>query len=171
MHILTHVDTRCQNTLAERTGFEPADQFPGHRFSKPALSTTQPPLRASTAKNTISVGTGKPCGPTDRRAEADSGARPAMVQRDLDDLERDQQTGKIRSPPSASVVRNAAPGSPFADGDVAPCPYADAGQYGNVDDAGTWWTAAHGTTTSLASCPLCVDTPAPTGCGQQGAIY
>lgn len=29
---------------AERTGFEPADQFPGHRFSKPALSTTQPPL-------------------------------------------------------------------------------------------------------------------------------
>ena len=30
---------------AERTGFEPADQFPGHRFSKPALSTTQPPLR------------------------------------------------------------------------------------------------------------------------------
>jgi hypothetical protein len=33
-----------QNTLAERTGFEPADQFPGHRFSKPTLSTTQPPL-------------------------------------------------------------------------------------------------------------------------------
>ena len=32
---------------AERTGFEPADQFPGHRFSKPALSTTQPPLRES----------------------------------------------------------------------------------------------------------------------------
>ena len=31
--------------LAERTGFEPADQFPGHRFSKPALSTTQPPLQ------------------------------------------------------------------------------------------------------------------------------
>jgi hypothetical protein len=29
----------------ERTGFEPADQFPGHRFSKPALSTTQPPLQ------------------------------------------------------------------------------------------------------------------------------
>ena len=31
---------------AERTGFEPADQFPGHRFSKPALSTTQPPLQS-----------------------------------------------------------------------------------------------------------------------------
>jgi hypothetical protein len=31
----------------ERTGFEPADQgIPGHRFSKPALSTTQPPLRS-----------------------------------------------------------------------------------------------------------------------------
>ncbi len=30
---------------AERTGFEPADQLPGHGFSKPALSTTQPPLR------------------------------------------------------------------------------------------------------------------------------
>jgi len=29
---------------AERTGFEPADQLPGHGFSKPALSTTQPPL-------------------------------------------------------------------------------------------------------------------------------
>ena len=29
---------------AERTGFEPADRLPGHRFSKPALSTTQPPL-------------------------------------------------------------------------------------------------------------------------------
>ena len=32
---------------AERTGFEPADQFPGHRFSKPTLSTTQPPLLTS----------------------------------------------------------------------------------------------------------------------------
>ena len=31
--------------VAERTGFEPADQFPGHGFSKPALSTTQPPLQ------------------------------------------------------------------------------------------------------------------------------
>ncbi len=30
---------------AERTGFEPADQLPGHGFSKPALSTTQPPLQ------------------------------------------------------------------------------------------------------------------------------
>ena len=30
---------------AERTGFEPAVQLPGHGFSKPALSTTQPPLR------------------------------------------------------------------------------------------------------------------------------
>ena len=36
---------RALQTKAERTGFEPADQFPGHRFSKPALSTTQPPLR------------------------------------------------------------------------------------------------------------------------------
>jgi len=26
-----------RNDLAERTGFEPADQFPGHGFSKPAL--------------------------------------------------------------------------------------------------------------------------------------
>ena len=34
-----------QESLAERTGFEPADQFPGHGFSKPALSTTQPPLQ------------------------------------------------------------------------------------------------------------------------------
>ena len=33
-----------QQHLAERTGFEPADQLPGHGFSKPALSTTQPPL-------------------------------------------------------------------------------------------------------------------------------
>jgi len=39
---ITH---NLQNTSAERTGFEPADQFPGHRFSKPALSTTQPPLQ------------------------------------------------------------------------------------------------------------------------------
>ena len=30
--------------LAERTGFEPADHLRGHGFSKPALSTTQPPL-------------------------------------------------------------------------------------------------------------------------------
>ena len=35
-----------QESLAERTGFEPADQSPGHRFSKPALSTTQPPLQS-----------------------------------------------------------------------------------------------------------------------------
>ncbi len=34
---------------AERTGFEPADQLPGHGFSKPALSTTQPPLRVGRA--------------------------------------------------------------------------------------------------------------------------
>ena len=34
-----------RNNQAERTGFEPADQFPSHRFSKPALSTTQPPLQ------------------------------------------------------------------------------------------------------------------------------
>ncbi len=27
----------CTSVKAERTGFEPADQFPGHRFSKPAL--------------------------------------------------------------------------------------------------------------------------------------
>ena len=30
---------------AEATGFEPADLLPGHRFSKPALSTTQPHLQ------------------------------------------------------------------------------------------------------------------------------
>ncbi len=30
---------------AERTGFEPAGQFPTHRFSKPAPRTTQPPLQ------------------------------------------------------------------------------------------------------------------------------
>ena len=36
---------RLRKSSAERTGFEPADQFPGHRFSKPALSTTQPPLQ------------------------------------------------------------------------------------------------------------------------------
>src|SRR5947207_14530010 len=30
---------------AERTGFEPADPLRGHGFSKPALSTAQPPLR------------------------------------------------------------------------------------------------------------------------------
>ena len=36
--------------LAERTGFEPADQLPGHGFSKPALSTTQPPLRIFVAR-------------------------------------------------------------------------------------------------------------------------
>jgi hypothetical protein len=35
------------NSKAERTGFEPADQLPGHGFSKPALSTTQPPLRSN----------------------------------------------------------------------------------------------------------------------------
>ena len=45
------VDTRAplasrRSFDAERTGFEPADRFPGHRFSKPALSTTQPPLRS-----------------------------------------------------------------------------------------------------------------------------
>ncbi len=33
-------------SLAERTGFEPAEEvLLAHRFSKPALSTTQPPLR------------------------------------------------------------------------------------------------------------------------------
>ncbi len=36
---------RAFSCLAERTGFEPAGQFPDHGFSKPALSTTQPPLR------------------------------------------------------------------------------------------------------------------------------
>jgi hypothetical protein len=36
--------------LTERTGFEPADRgIPGHRFSKPALSTTQPPLQSGRA--------------------------------------------------------------------------------------------------------------------------
>jgi hypothetical protein len=30
---------------ADRTGFAPAVQLPGHGFSKPALSTTQPPLQ------------------------------------------------------------------------------------------------------------------------------
>ncbi len=38
---------------AERTGFEPADQFPGHGFSKPALSTTQPPLRSNNCRQPI----------------------------------------------------------------------------------------------------------------------
>ncbi len=39
--------SRSGKHLAERTGFEPADRgIPGHRFSKPALSTTQPPLRS-----------------------------------------------------------------------------------------------------------------------------
>src|SRR5262249_45619560 len=33
-------------TGAERTGFEPADPLRGHGFSKPALSTAQPPLRS-----------------------------------------------------------------------------------------------------------------------------
>ena len=47
------VDTRAplasrRSFDAERTGFEPADQLPGHRFSKPALSTTQPPLPVET---------------------------------------------------------------------------------------------------------------------------
>ena len=37
---------RTPDRRAERTGFEPADQLPGHGFSKPALSTTQPPLRS-----------------------------------------------------------------------------------------------------------------------------
>ena len=35
---------KSQFKRAERTGFEPADHLRGHRFSKPALSTTQPPL-------------------------------------------------------------------------------------------------------------------------------
>jgi hypothetical protein len=35
----------------ERTGFEPADQFPSHRFSKPTLSTTQPPLLWGAARH------------------------------------------------------------------------------------------------------------------------
>lgn len=41
-------DIFVSGSSAERTGFEPADQFPGHRFSKPALSTTQPPLQSRT---------------------------------------------------------------------------------------------------------------------------
>ncbi len=43
--------------LAERTGFEPADGLPHHRFSKPALSTTQPPLQLTLATG-ITPGTG-----------------------------------------------------------------------------------------------------------------
>ena len=43
---------KCQTALrvgakkneTERTGFEPADPLRDHGFSKPALSTTQPPL-------------------------------------------------------------------------------------------------------------------------------
>jgi hypothetical protein len=38
---------KSRKERAERTGFEPADQLPGHGFSKPALSTTQPPLPIS----------------------------------------------------------------------------------------------------------------------------
>ena len=40
---------------AERTGFEPADQLPGHGFSKPALSTTQPPLRVTCRDRSVAV--------------------------------------------------------------------------------------------------------------------
>ena len=36
---------------AERTGFEPAEGVNPHGFSKPALSTTQPPLRKSARMN------------------------------------------------------------------------------------------------------------------------
>ncbi len=35
----------CEFFKAERTGFEPAVPIRGLRLSKPALSTTQPPLR------------------------------------------------------------------------------------------------------------------------------
>ncbi len=39
--------------VAEREGFEPSEQFPVHRFSKPALSATQPSLLPeSTATST-----------------------------------------------------------------------------------------------------------------------
>jgi integrase len=45
--VVRFLSSRCKTvreSLAERTGFEPADQLPGHGFSKPAHSTTLPPL-------------------------------------------------------------------------------------------------------------------------------
>lgn len=40
-----HLQQNHKRAKAERTGFEPAEPFRAHRFSKPALSATQPPLR------------------------------------------------------------------------------------------------------------------------------
>ena len=55
----TSLNLLIKNDLTERTGFEPADQLPGHGFSKPALSTTQPPLRGN-ANNTAARATTDP---------------------------------------------------------------------------------------------------------------
>ena len=53
LRLLCDTQLLTAKSLAERTGFEPADQFPGHRFSKPALSTTQPPLQATSSSMAI----------------------------------------------------------------------------------------------------------------------
>ena len=50
MQILTSGISRCQDPKTERTGFEPAEDSRPHGFSKPALSTTQPPLQPRTSR-------------------------------------------------------------------------------------------------------------------------
>src|SRR6185295_14478866 len=57
-----HLTSSGRSKAAERAGFEPAVQvYPAHRFSKPAHSTTLPPLRHAERTQHFS-----PCAPRER---------------------------------------------------------------------------------------------------------